>query len=154
MFVGKHLHNVSAQTSLLYNYTKLNIMNNSGEAIGKLGEDLACQFLSKKNYKILERNYRRPWGEIDIVCRAPDATLVFVEVKTMKIRDTESLSPEDNMSSHKIAKFRRAAEAFAHANEGLVNLTSGWRIDLIAVDMPELLTNTTKNVTIRHYKNI
>lgn len=35
---------------------------------GKLGENIACRYLKKKGYKILERNFRRKWGEIDLIC--------------------------------------------------------------------------------------
>jgi putative endonuclease len=37
--------------------------------VGKIGEDIACKYLKSKGYKIIERNFRRKWGEIDIVCK-------------------------------------------------------------------------------------
>lgn len=49
--------------------------------LGKAGEDRAAQFLSKRGYKILERNYRTRNGEIDLVA-LHEGTVVFVEVKT------------------------------------------------------------------------
>src|SRR5215831_7609860 len=55
--------------------------------LGLKGEKLACQFLRRKGYKVLYRNFRgRTGGEIDIVCRDKD-TLVFVEVKTRTRED-------------------------------------------------------------------
>lgn len=36
--------------------------------VGKIGEDIACKFLTNKGYRIIERNFRRKWGEIDIIC--------------------------------------------------------------------------------------
>ena len=55
--------------------------------LGTRGENLACQFLRKRGYKILYRNFRgRTGGEIDVVCRDRD-TLVFVEVKTRTRED-------------------------------------------------------------------
>jgi putative endonuclease len=49
--------------------------------IGQKGEDLAYELLKKKGYKVLERNFKSPLGEIDIVARE-GKTLAFVEVKT------------------------------------------------------------------------
>lgn len=48
---------------------------------GAIGEELAVHYLQKQKFKVLEQNYRRRFGEIDIVCR-DNKTLVFVEVKT------------------------------------------------------------------------
>jgi putative endonuclease len=50
---------------------------------GKQGEDVAVVHLQKLGYRILERNYRCPLGEIDIVAQDKD-TIVFVEVKSRK----------------------------------------------------------------------
>jgi putative endonuclease len=49
---------------------------------GKLGEDLAVEYLLDSGYAIQTRNFRTRYGEIDIVAVAPDGTLVFVEVKS------------------------------------------------------------------------
>jgi putative endonuclease len=50
-------------------------------SLGDRGEDLAAAFLKKQGYKIVERNYRTPLGEIDLVARH-QGVLVFIEVKT------------------------------------------------------------------------
>jgi len=49
--------------------------------IGSKGEDIAAGFLKDKGYRIIERNYKTPIGEVDIIARDRD-TIVFVEVKT------------------------------------------------------------------------
>lgn len=49
--------------------------------VGRRGEDLAYELLKKKGYEILERNFKSPLGEIDIIARE-GKTLAFVEVKT------------------------------------------------------------------------
>jgi len=54
---------------------------NNRQSLGGLGEDLAAGFLKKQGYKILERNYRTPQGEIDLIA-LDGGTVVFVEVKT------------------------------------------------------------------------
>ena len=51
------------------------------KALGSKGEDLAIQFLKKKGYRIIKRNYKTYVGEIDIIARDGN-TIVFVEVKT------------------------------------------------------------------------
>ena len=56
---------------------------NQRQAFGKAGEDLAVRYLKKRGYKVLERNYTCPVGEIDIIAR-DKKTIVFVEVKTRR----------------------------------------------------------------------
>ncbi len=51
------------------------------KSLGKAGEDRAAAFLKKQGYRILERNYRAPYGEIDLVA-LHQGELVFIEVKT------------------------------------------------------------------------
>lgn len=55
-------------------------------SVGKLGEQLAAQFLEEKGYTILERNYRYGHGELDIIAEK-DGMLIFIEVKTKKFGD-------------------------------------------------------------------
>jgi len=55
------------------------------KATGKLGEEIAANFLAARGYRILERNYRCRGGEVDIVARDPkDKSVVFVEVKARR----------------------------------------------------------------------
>jgi len=50
-------------------------------SLGKKGEELAREYLKKHGYKIVEQNYKTPFGEIDIIAQ-DNNTLVFIEVKT------------------------------------------------------------------------
>ena len=50
---------------------------------GKVGEDYVCDYLEKRGWKLLERNYRVKGGEIDIIAEKSDI-IAFVEVKTRK----------------------------------------------------------------------
>jgi len=50
-------------------------------SIGKLGEQIAAIYLQKKDYKIIERNFRCKTGEIDIIASKPNKSVSFVEVK-------------------------------------------------------------------------
>ncbi len=112
---------------------------------GKLGEDLACRYLTKNGYKILERNYRQPWGELDIICVAPDKTLVFVEVKTVTGEDPK-ISAEDQLTKAKLQRLKRTAEMYANQSSYLID--RGWQIDLLAINTLGLIAK------VRHYKNI
>lgn len=116
--------------------------------LGKEGEDFACDFLRAEGYRVLERNYRESWGELDIVAIAPDKTLVFVEVKTMWDAGPNGLKPEDQMSGAKLNKFRRVAELYAGGHPELVDDKLGWRLDVLA------LTKRGPNFEVHHYENI
>lgn len=109
------------------------------------GEQFAARYLEKKKYKIIERNVRKPWGELDIIAKAPDKTLVFVEVKTMS---GGALRPEDQMSAAKMKKFSRTASLYAGHYKELVNDKRGWRLDVIA------LTRVGEEFMVNHYENV
>ena len=113
--------------------------------LGKLGEDLVCRHLKKKGYKIIERNYLKPWGELDIVTISPEKILVFIEVKTVS-GPQPMITGEDQVTQAKLIKFRRAAELYANGSK-LLN-AKGWRIDLVAVTMDG------SEFDLKHYENI
>jgi putative endonuclease len=127
--------------------------------LGRLGEDIACQYLVDKGYKIIERNYRQPWGEIDIIAKYKDGTLVFVEVKTME-QYRGGIRPEDQLTGAKILKLQRTAALYAGHYPEKIRDDKGWRIDLIAINTPQdlsqsvNLTDIIKVCDIRHYENI
>jgi putative endonuclease len=49
--------------------------------VARLGEELAAEYLIKKGYKIIDRNFRKGYGELDLVSTYQN-TLIFIEVKT------------------------------------------------------------------------
>ena len=111
---------------------------------GAYGEDIACDFLKKQGYKILERNFRIRGGEIDIVA-IEGGTLVYVEVKT---RSSSYFGfPEESVTPRKIKFLERSAK-FYRNNRKSLNLPDAERIDVVTVD--------TSNIEpkIRHIKNI
>ena len=119
--------------------------------LGQEGEDFAAEYLEDKGYKIIVRNKREKWGELDIVAMAPDKTLVFVEVKTMLAGGEGYLRPENQMSGAKMKKFRRVAELYANSykNQKLMDDKKGWRLDLIALEK-----QGSGQFLVRHYENI
>lgn len=97
-------------------------------SIGNRGEDLACEFLSKQGYKILERNYRIRGGEIDIVAREGE-WLIFVEVKTRYSH--EYGVPQESITPYKMRALLKTALFYV--------VKSKWgdkpyRLDLVAID--------------------
>jgi putative endonuclease len=118
---------------------------------GTIGEQMAADYLKRGGYKILETNVKYPWGEIDIVAKDHDKTLVFVEVKTLnkrgqKIEEGAGLKPEDNLTRSKMSKLKKSCSFFANNNKRLAN--NGWRIDLLS------LTIYDECCDVRHLKNI
>ncbi len=139
--------------------------------VGKLGEELTARFLMKRGYRIRDRNYRRPWGELDIIAERKDK-IHFVEVKTL-LRDVsdetdetllqdkkrmvgevssetlrkkaltyirqkepkDMFRPEDQMSSHKIARLSRIIRTYLGGKE--VSSETPWQFDVATVLIDE-----------------
>ena len=117
------------------------------QKIGNFGEEEAVQYLVKKGYKIIERNHRQKWGEIDIVAISPEWVLTFVEVKALVAFKKEGISPEDNLTWAKLKKLQRTCQLYANSHSNLIN-EKGWQIDLVAIDVCE------NKCEFRHYENI
>lgn len=114
---------------------------------GKLGEDVAVQYLANKGYLIIERNHRQKWGELDIVSIDPKGVLALIEVKAVG-GPNPFIEAEEQMSSHKIQKFKRAAELYANNYFRNRDDNKGYRLDMIAIT---LIGNDCR---IKHYENI
>lgn len=80
---------------------------------GSRGERLAARLLKQKGFRILARNCRSRFGELDLIARDGD-TIVFVEVKTRS--QSETGRPEDAITEHKRRQMTRAALAWLHKN--------------------------------------
>jgi len=86
-------------------------MENTREK-GNKGEDIACFYLQKHGFFIQERNYRKKWGEIDIIA-VKDGILHFVEVKSvMGQGNTSGHRPEENVHELKQRKLRRVIQTY------------------------------------------
>lgn len=95
---------------------------------GNKGEDLACEYLQKQGYKILERNFRIRGGEIDIIAQDKDV-IIFVEVKARYSH--EYGLPVEAMTFWKIKALLRAAQ-FYLVKHGLGK--SAYRLDFVGID--------------------
>lgn len=83
-------------------------------SLGKIGEDLAVQYLMDKGYEILERNWRAYRKEIDIIA-IDGKDIVFVEVKTRQ--EDEFGTPEMAVNRHKRAHIYAAAGTYYYENK-------------------------------------
>lgn len=115
--------------------------------IGDLGEEVACRWLGDRGYKIIERNYLKPWGEIDIIAEKAKK-LYFVEVKTARLAgDAESrrvshessslngsremFRPEENVHPAKLKRLHRAIQTYLLDRK--VPQNKPWQIDVACV---------------------
>lgn len=135
--------------------------------IGRIGEDIACKFLEGKGYKILERNFKRKWGEIDIICVKKDKPvgflssmwnksgkdvlrgtksekIIFVEVKTLN--NNYLLSPEDNLTQDKQKKLIRTCQLYV--SEKRLDPDTDWQIDAILINLDIL----AKKAKVKHLR--
>lgn len=109
--------------------------------LGKIGEQLATEFLQKKGYNILARNFFYNKAEIDIIAQKEDDTIVMIEVKT---RNSSFFGdPQSFVTAKKIKLLVKAANEYMIVN----NLDKEVRFDIIAV----LKNKTTQE--IEHFEN-
>jgi putative endonuclease len=95
--------------------------------LGKLGEELAVDFLEKAGYEILETNWTFQKAEIDIIAKK-DTVLAVVEVKT---RSSLLFGlPQDFVNSKKIQLLIKAIDAYVNSKE----LDLEVRFDIIAIN--------------------
>ena len=95
--------------------------------IGKWGESAALNYLEGEGYTLVQRNFRSPDGEIDLIMRKNDE-LVFVEVKTRTSVDFGF--PEEAVDDQNLITFEATAGWFLveHAE-----FEENWRLDIVAV---------------------
>jgi putative endonuclease len=76
--------------------------------LGQLGERLAAEHLTRRGFRILERNYRTRWGELDIIA-FDGRTLSFCEVKTRKLAPESGVTPLEAIRTRKRSRIRKMA---------------------------------------------
>ena len=119
-------------------------MTKNNHALGEWGEGKAAQYLEGKGYKILGRNLRTPYGEIDLIAQI-DSEIIFVEVKT---RSSRSFGyPEEAITTKKMQHMIESAESYMQEQEGQ---QKDWRIDVIAIEKPK----DASKPSIEHFENI
>ena len=108
-------------------------MTKSRQTLGKWGETQAIIYLLSQGYNILDKNFRTPYGELDLIVQSgsgENTELVFVEVKT---RSSSRFGlPEISVNHRKQAHLIAAAEHFLSLQK---NPPQTWRIDVIAIEL-------------------
>jgi putative endonuclease len=120
--------------------------------IGDEGEAVACKYLEKDSYFVVERNYWKPWGEIDIIAEK-DSVIHFVEVKTVSRDLTQDIShetfrPEDNVHPAKLKRLYRAIQTYLLQRK--VPDSKEWQIDVACV----FLDFSTKKAKVELLENV
>ena len=142
------------------------------QRVGSLGEELVVKFLMKRGYKILDRNYHRPWGELDVVAEKKNK-IHFVEVKALSgsVRKNEvtheTLSerekmleyikfampkdwfrPEDHLTANKMKRLSRIIQTYLMGKH--VSDETDWQFDVATV----LLDEDKKKANINFIEDI
>lgn len=128
--------------------------------LGDLGEDIACKYLEIKGFRIVERNYLRKWGEIDIVAEK-GPLLSFVEVKSARLDSTSdarqvscendsrgTYRPEENVHPAKLKRLHRAIQTYLLDRK--VPEDRSWRLDIACV----YLDFSTRRATVEVIENV
>ncbi len=125
------------------------------KTIGNLGESIACSFLKRRGFEIIERNYLRKWGEIDIVARGTSGKVHFVEVKTVSYETRSMLDwavthetwrPEEQVHRFKIGQIHKALESWVSEH----NYMGDFQIDVVAIRV----VPREKYATVKYIENI
>jgi putative endonuclease len=110
--------------------------------LGAWGESVAAIYLESQGYRIIARNWRCPYGEVDLIAQAGQL-MAFVEVKTR--RGQAMGLPEEGLTPAKSRKLIQLADFYMAEH----NLDMDWRIDLVAVE----LDNGGKLLRCEHIPN-
>jgi len=122
------------------------VFTSETQKIGETGENIAVKFLVKHGFLILDRNYTKKWGEIDIVAQK-NKKIYFIEVKSIVGEIDAGYRPEDNMHPNKLQRLARVIQTYLLSKK-LDEVE--WQIDLLIV----YLNLKNKNARIKVVKDI
>ncbi|OGI64315.1 hypothetical protein A2914_02935 [Candidatus Nomurabacteria bacterium RIFCSPLOWO2_01_FULL_41_21] len=111
------------------------VFTSDSQKIGELGENIAVKFLMKHGFAILDRNYTKRYGEIDIVAEK-DNKIYFVEVKAISrlnlaVKELDDYRAEDNMHPWKLKRLSRVIQAYLLGHSKYED--KEWQVDLVVV---------------------
>lgn len=117
---------------------------------GNLGENIACEFIVRHGFVLVERNYRKKWGEIDIVA-TKCGSVVFFEVKSIVdhgFRMADLHRPEDNVHALKLKRLRRTVEMY------LTERGRGLGADFTFHVLCVYMNSSTRRARVKWLKNV
>ena len=127
---------------------------NNTRKTGDIGEKIAQKYLKEREYSIIETNYLKNWGELDIVAQI-GVVIHVIEVKTHtfdskealnRSRDGDSWQPEEQVHRRKLHQIEKALQTWIVENDW----KGEYQIDVIAVKMvPE-----ERYATVKHIENV
>ena len=106
--------------------------------IGDIGEAVAEKFLVKQGFTVVERNYLKPFGEIDIIAKK-SGSFHFIEVKTVsrEIQEGsvshETYNPAENVHPKKLARLHKTIETYLMEHN--ISPKTPWQLDVITVQL-------------------
>lgn len=113
--------------------------------LGNLGERIACEYLVKKGFKVLGKNYRITFGEIDIIAKNK-GIIHFVEVKAIA-GDGGGFFPEEHVNYRKQRKLRQMAQIYLEKND--YKQDTAYQIDIIGI----IANQETRNAKLHYFPN-
>ena len=122
-------------------------MKNQNYKKGKLGEQIARDYLIKKGYRIIRQNFQTRFGELGIVA-GKDNLLIFIEVK-LKV-EADFGRPEEMITQKKLRQVKNTAEMFLMQEKTYLSNFKQYRIDAICIILNQDMTVKE----IRHYENL
>ena len=113
------------------------VFTSNTQKTGEIGENIATKFLMKHDFSILDRNYTKKWGEIDIIAEKANK-IYFIEVKSVAretlsdvLHETSSYRPEDNMHPWKLKRLSRTIQTYLLSKK--IPDEKEWQVDLLVV---------------------
>lgn len=119
------------------------VFTSEKQKIGEIGENIAVRFLVKHGFLVLDRNYTKKWGEIDIVAKK-DNMIYFIEVKsvssaegladrheTVSHETNDDYRAEDNMHPWKMKRLSRTIQTYLLQKK--IDDEMEWQVDLLVV---------------------
>ena len=120
------------------------VFTSETQKVGEMGENIAEKFLVKHSFSILDRNYTKKWGEIDIIAEKANK-IYFIEVKSVSRETLNTFipksyndsderyqhRPEDNMHPWKLKRLSRTIQTYLLSKK--IPDEKEWQVDLLVV---------------------